>query len=150
MEGQRRGQHIGAGVFCAQLSHAATSWKHPADPCAVGAWLSQQRFLLLLDTDEAQPGPPPLNPFTLIRPNPRTQPQPKHTQDPPPLQGTMRATSGLSALAALGAALLVALQAPLPTAEAISDQQAKNLTRVLYLHNYPTMLFYKSMYNVRV
>ena len=53
-----------------------------------------------------------------------------------------------SALACLGAALLLAVQAPLPTAEAISMAGAKNLTRVLYLHNYPTMLFYKSMYQV--
>lgn len=53
---------------------------------------------------------------------------------------------GLSALPLL--ALLLAAQAPQGT-EAIPAAQAKNLTRVLYLHNYPTMLFYKSMYNVR-
>lgn len=57
----------------------------------------------------------------------------------------MRATSGLPALVTLGATLLAAL----PAAQAISQADAKNLTRVLYLHNYPTMLFYKSMYTVR-
>jgi hypothetical protein len=61
----------------------------------------------------------------------------------------MRASSssGPSAVAALGCALLLAA-AHLPAAHAISQAQARNLTRVLYIHNYPTMLFYKSMYTV--
>lgn len=61
-----------------------------------------------------------------------------------------RRSSGLASAWAGGALLLLLLAAQAPrAAEAIGAAQAKNLTRVLYLHNYPTMLFYKSMYNVR-
>ena len=87
-------------------------------------------------------------PSSQLTPSATPLPKPHNTgggQPLPPTPATMQRW-GLSALPLL--ALLLAAQAPQGT-EAIPAAQAKNLTRVLYLHNYPTMLFYKSMYNVR-